>query len=57
MAFNLRPARQRNWQLLHNGEPLPKETKARAKETREVLQEQYEVERIITTKTCPSEVC
>ena len=55
LDFNLRPSRDRNWQLLNSGEPLPKVSK-KPVSVREVLPEPFQVERIITTKKCPVEV-
>jgi hypothetical protein len=54
LDFNLRPSRDRNWQLLNSGEPLPTVSK-KPVSVREVLPGPFQVDRIITKK-CPVEV-
>ncbi|CAC5402564.1 unnamed protein product [Mytilus coruscus] len=53
-ATNLRPSRNRNWQLLNSGEPLPKEKRIQVIR-RHVLEEEYQIDRIISQKQCPDE--
>ena len=51
---SLRVKKRIDYSILHNGESLPQE---KPQKIRQILPDEYTIDRIITTKKCPNEVC